>query len=85
MFQKNKVSEAPACCRFPPEDKGHGGCTSTFLKCENHSQGKKATLSHLSRQLPNTEGTRPLPAAPGPRKTALPKNHKHITEIHMNG
>lgn len=45
--------------------------------CVNQSQGKKPTLSHLNRQLPNTEGTRPLPGAPRPRKTALP-NRKHM-------
>lgn len=77
MFQKNKVSDFHRGTKVMEKA---GGCTSTILKCVNRSQGKKPTLSHLSRQVPNTEGTRPLPGAPRPRKTALP-NHKHMQKF----
>lgn len=60
-FRRIRYQKLQPAQRFPPWDKGHGGCTSTILKCVNHSQGKKPTLSHLSKQLPNTEGTRALP------------------------
>lgn len=77
MFQKNKVSEAPACTEISSmgqrswwQHKHHSEM------CESQSR-RKPTLSHLSRQLPNTEGTRPLPGAPRPSKIALP-NHKHM-------